>query len=188
MRTFKERKEWVQLTKLIGGSTGSDGLAKQFDDLLEKAIPEMQLPSKPSGLPHPTKWSPLRREMYLAACIGYNNLNLHSKGEKWCDEAISFTTVHVFDDSSEDGNAKQNDDAEIVDALLAKSDAHFAREEFEEAVRMLERAWEGCGRSRQDIAQKLQKTQRVLKQSKRKDYYKILGVARDADDRTIKKA
>ena len=72
--------------------------------------------------------------------------------------------------------------------MLAKSDAHFAREEFEEAVRMLERAWEGCGRSRQDIAQKLQKTQRVLKQSKRKDYYKILAVARDADDRTIKKA
>lgn len=30
--------------------------------------------------------------------------------------------------------------------------------------------------------------QKLLKQSKQKDYYKILGVDRDADSRTIKKA
>lgn len=35
---------------------------------------------------------------------------------------------------------------------------------------------------------RLQKAQRLLKQSKQKDYYKILGVARDADGKTIKKA
>ena len=35
---------------------------------------------------------------------------------------------------------------------------------------------------------KLQKVQRLLKQSKQKDYYKVLGVSRDADERTIKKA
>ena len=34
----------------------------------------------------------------------------------------------------------------------------------------------------------MQKAQKLLKQSKQKDYYKILGVPRDADDRTIKKA
>jgi hypothetical protein len=35
---------------------------------------------------------------------------------------------------------------------------------------------------------RLQKAQRLLKQSKQKDYYKVLGVARDADAKTIKKA
>ena len=35
---------------------------------------------------------------------------------------------------------------------------------------------------------RLQKAQRLLKQSKQKDYYKVLGVARDADPKTIKKA
>jgi DnaJ family protein C protein 3 len=34
----------------------------------------------------------------------------------------------------------------------------------------------------------MQRVQRLLKQSKQKDYYKVLGVARDADARTIKKA
>ena len=38
------------------------------------------------------------------------------------------------------------------------------------------------------IHQKLQKAQKLLKQSKQKDYYKVLGVSRDADERTIKKA
>ena len=36
--------------------------------------------------------------------------------------------------------------------------------------------------------QRLQRAQKLLKQSKQKDYYKVLGVARDADAKTIKKA
>ncbi|KAG6884441.1 hypothetical protein C0993_011088, partial [Termitomyces sp. T159_Od127] len=35
---------------------------------------------------------------------------------------------------------------------------------------------------------RLQHAQKLLKQSKQKDYYKVLGVSRDADNRTIKKA
>lgn len=38
------------------------------------------------------------------------------------------------------------------------------------------------------IHQRLQKAQKLLKLSKQKDYYKVLGVARDADTKTIKKA
>ena len=35
---------------------------------------------------------------------------------------------------------------------------------------------------------RLQKAQKLLKQSRQKDYYKVLGVSRDADTKTIKKA
>ena len=35
---------------------------------------------------------------------------------------------------------------------------------------------------------KLQKAQKLLKQSRQKDYYKVIGVSRDADAATIKKA
>ena len=38
------------------------------------------------------------------------------------------------------------------------------------------------------IKQRLQRAQRLLKQSRSKDYYKVLGVSRDADEKTIKKA
>lgn len=39
-----------------------------------------------------------------------------------------------------------------------------------------------------EIQSLLQKAQALLKRSKQKDYYKVLGVSRDADDRTIKRA
>lgn len=35
---------------------------------------------------------------------------------------------------------------------------------------------------------RLQRAQKLLKQSKQKDYYKVLDVSRDADAKTIKKA
>lgn len=38
------------------------------------------------------------------------------------------------------------------------------------------------------IHQRLQRAQKLLKQSRQKDYYKILDVPRDADQATIKKA
>lgn len=40
----------------------------------------------------------------------------------------------------------------------------------------------------EQILAKLQKAQRLLKQSTAKDYYKVLGVSRDADSKAIKKA
>ncbi|KAK4694733.1 hypothetical protein P7C70_g8684, partial [Phenoliferia sp. Uapishka_3] len=73
-------------------------------------------------------------------------------------------------------------------ALVAKSDRLIAAEEWDEAVRILSAAFEQTGRSDRTILEKLQKAQRLLKQSTAKDYYKVLGVSRDADAKTIKKA
>lgn len=79
-------------------------------------------------------------------------------------------------------------DEENSDALIAHGEKAMKDEKFEDAVRMLEKAFEVTGRNSQDILNRLQKAQRLLKVSKQKDYYKVLGVSRDADDRTIKKA
>lgn len=38
------------------------------------------------------------------------------------------------------------------------------------------------------VLERLQKAERLLKVSKQKDYYKVLGVSRDADTKTVKKA
>ncbi|KAJ8580798.1 hypothetical protein M405DRAFT_833643, partial [Rhizopogon salebrosus TDB-379] len=69
------------------------------------------------------------------------------------------------------------------DVWVVKGEAMPLREEWEEAVRVFERAFESSGRSDRDV--RLQKAQRLLKQSRHENYCKVLGVARNADAKTI---
>ncbi|KAJ6579674.1 hypothetical protein DFH09DRAFT_1246175 [Mycena vulgaris] len=122
-------------------------------------------------LPSVAKTSPRRRSLLRGLCKGHTALEMFRKGEEWCQA--------LFD--MEGGE-------EDADALRGLGEAQLVREEWEEGVRFLEKAFEATGRSDRDFQARLQKAQRLLKQSRQKDYYKVLGVARDADARTIKKA
>ena len=82
--------------------------------------------------------------------------------------------------------------AQAIDDGLAEPHAVLAevllgREEFDEAVREAKAAHER-DRGSGDIQQLLQRCEAALKQSKTKDYYKILGVSRSADAGEIKRA
>ncbi|KAH9057778.1 hypothetical protein EDB87DRAFT_1746530 [Lactarius vividus] len=114
---------------------------------------------------------PRRAAILRALCRAHVQLRQARSGEQWCDELLRMI-----------GNEKD------IDALLGKGEALLAREEWEEAVRTFERAWEASGGGNREIHARLSKAQRLLKQSRTKDYYKVLGVARDADEKTIKKA
>lgn len=59
-------------------------------------------------------------------------------------------------------------------------------EEWEAAVRTMNEAKEHHGTEK--VNAMLQEAQTLLRRSKQKDYYKVLGVSRDADERDIKKA
>lgn len=62
------------------------------------------------------------------------------------------------------------------------------KEEFEAAIEALNKAAEARPDKQDKVNPILNKAQIALKHSKTKDYYKILGVARDADERQIKSA
>lgn len=79
-------------------------------------------------------------------------------------------------------------DPDNTDGLIGQGEMLLKEEKYEEAVRMLSKAFEATGRSDRVLLEKVQKAQRLLKQSKSKDYYKVLGVSRDADAATIKRA
>jgi DnaJ family protein C protein 3 len=150
-------------------------------------------------LPNVLSTSPRRAFILHAACRAYLKPNIPKKGEPWCDELIAMheDTLRALSDMGGDTNPE-------VDAWVVKSEAMLLREEWEEAVRVFERVLESSGRSDRDVSfpflfdcagcwitqvlARLQKAQRLLKQSRQKDYYKVLGVARDADAKTIKKA
>lgn len=73
--------------------------------------------------------------------------------------------------------------------LLYKAKVQMDADEFEASINLLNQAAEVRPEKKQDIVNPLlQKAQVALKRSKTKDYYKVLGVPHDADERQIKSA
>jgi len=75
----------------------------------------------------------------------------------------------------------------FLPALILQAQNQIDAEDFEAAISTLNTAKESHP-SAQNIQSLLQKAHTLLKRSKTKDYYKVLGVATDADDRAIKRA
>ncbi|KAF9969534.1 hypothetical protein BGZ73_008093 [Actinomortierella ambigua] len=108
-------------------------------------------------------------KIYTAACKAYTESNDAKNTLKWCTSTLS------LDDTS-------------VEGMVGRGMAHMMNDEFEEAVQDFTKAQELAGGQDRSIHEKMSKAQRLLKQSKQKDYYKILGVPRSATKREIKKA
>ena len=157
-----DAQDWRGAAKVV---VGEKGLAEAFDAALEEGTKHLHLPTSIV----PKKHSPRRQRIYWAACKAYTVMELPGKAEVWCDEVL---------------NMDPND----PDALEGRAASLMVKEEWEEAVRTLEKAFELSGRASRPIMERLEKARRLLKQSRNKDYYKVLGVSRDADEKTIKKA
>jgi len=84
---------------------------------------------------------------------------------------------------------KHVDNNESIEGLFALGDAQLASELFQEAVNTFHKASEFEPNDRQrETEEKLKKAKIALKQSKEKNYYKILGISRTAKKKDIKKA
>jgi len=85
-----------------------------------------------------------------------------------------------------------DEDDEAMDALWVLGDALTDAEKFDEALRIfrdaLEAAPDGEGEETQKAKQKVKQAEVALKQSKEKNYYKILALPRTASAKEIKKA
>ena len=75
-----------------------------------------------------------RAAILRALCRAQVQLRQARAGEQWCDELLRMA-----------GNEKD------IDALLGKGEALLAREEWEEAVRTFERAWEASGGGNREV-------------------------------------
>jgi tetratricopeptide (TPR) repeat protein len=154
-----------QIIKIV--TTESSGLAAKFDAAMTDVFKTFD-PPLPSSIV-PTRISQRRAMIYRAACKSLTTSKETRKGERWCAELLRM-------------------EKEDIDGLVGMGEAAMTKEEWEEAVRLFDRAFQASGRSSHDIQSRLQKAHRLMKQAKKKDYYKVLGVSRDADMKTIKKA
>ncbi|KAG7463757.1 hypothetical protein MATL_G00180030 [Megalops atlanticus] len=80
-----------------------------------------------------------------------------------------------------------NSDPENVNVLKDRAEAFLQDEQYDEAIRDYEKAREHSENDRQ-IKEGLERAQRLRKQSQKRDYYKILGVKRNAQKKEIIKA
>ncbi|KAN0063670.1 hypothetical protein ACQY0O_003719 [Thecaphora frezii] len=83
-------------------------------------------------------------------------------------------------------------DSGYIKALRTRARAHLASEQYEEAVRDFKKAVEESavsgGAEAESLKRELRSAEIDLKRSKKKDYYKILSIPKDASQSDIKKA
>jgi len=158
-------EDWRQITRIV--TPEGTGLAAKFDEAMGDAMKAMDPPLPASIVP--AKMSQRRAAIWRAACKAFVQLNEIRKGEKWCLELLRM-------------------ESEDIDGLVGAGEAALKKEEWEEAVKYFDRAFNASGKTNHDIHGRLQKAHRLMKQAKKKDYYKVLGIARDADLKAIKKA
>ncbi|KAL9548726.1 hypothetical protein MBANPS3_005543 [Mucor bainieri] len=149
----------IALNGLIGTGT-KPGIVNDIDEPFASLEQDLQAHALPKRL---------HLKIYSMACELSAKQKDTAKAEKWCR-----STLELDDQNKE--------------ALMHLGEMKLNANDFEGAVRDLEQAFEASGQQDNQIRQLLQRAQQLLKQSKKRDYYKILDISRDADARTIKKA
>ncbi|KAF9254126.1 hypothetical protein L218DRAFT_886995, partial [Marasmius fiardii PR-910] len=163
-------KSFVKLNDLLGkedwrgaigiltesGKGKEKELLKRFDEAMEANTLREQLLTPPSKkhakqgkeqeipLPNPMKSSPRRQTLIRSLCRAYTNLASASSGSTYQNKANVYCSELLgMDDCADD-----------VDGLLGKAQFLTTSDEdsdAEEAVRLLEKAFEASGRSSRDI-------------------------------------
>lgn len=104
----------------------------------------------------------------------------------YCNRAAAYKEEGLMKEAVQDCTAAINIDPSYVKAYQRRARCHQATEDHSKAVQDFE--WVKENTNTREAAAELREAKILLKRSKRKDYYKLLGVARDADERQIKKA
>jgi len=106
--------------------------------------------------------------LFLKMCEANFKMKNYEKAQRDCQQAITR-------------------DQQYVDAHCQLGEVLVANAQYDEAIRAYTKAME-IDKKNKKVQEGMQRAKAALKQSKQKNYYKILGVPRDATKRQIKKA
>ena len=142
-----QSEDWRAVLKLLLGSdpSGADGFAATFDAALDEHLTREHLELHPQiQLPDGRRASPRRAAILKALCRAHVRTGQAKKGEQWCAALAEM-------------DGREND----ADSAIGRAEAMFAREEWEDAVRVLERAFEAGGRSDREVRANLMRGEDV---------------------------
>lgn len=160
VRSLLDSRQFSSASKILAGAGEDPGvLAQMKEDVAEFTQLAFIHPKSPSGL----------YATYVErACECFREMNSPRRAGPFCAEALTFNPISLH-------------------GLLHQAQKQLDAEDFDAAMVALNAAKENHPGA-PVVQQKLQEAQVLLKRSKQKDYYKVLGVDREADDRTIKRA
>lgn len=162
LNALLEKKQYASAAKVLLGN------AAESDPGLLAEVKENIAAGRVAGYIHPKAGSDLYTRLMESACECYIGMNSYKKATPYCKEALGLNLNSLH-------------------GLLYQAQTQLDAENYDAAIATLNTAKEHHQGSRQ-VQEKLQEAQTLLKRSKTKDYYKVLGVSRDADEATIKKA
>ncbi|KAF9188846.1 hypothetical protein BGZ51_000304 [Haplosporangium sp. Z 767] len=125
-------------------------------------------------------------DLYTAA-LALDPENESTNSKLYSNRATVLAKLGRYQEAVQDCDASLKLDASFVKVLRKRAECQLKLEQYEEAVRDLKSALE-FDKTNRDIRRELQAAELELKKSLRKDYYKILGVSKDAGESEIKKA
>jgi len=160
MEQLEAKRQLNSAAKVLVGEGEEAGLLVE----VKKQFEQLQA----DGTIHKNAPMGLYNGLVEKACELYVELNNKKRAGDHCNEALTFNPT-------------------CLPGLLHRAQAQLDSDDFEPAIETLNQAKEHHG-NQNKINEMLQKAHTLLKRSKTKDYYKVLGVTRDADERTIKKA
>ncbi|KAI1181021.1 DnaJ domain-containing protein [Nemania sp. FL0916] len=155
-----EKKQPMSGVKLLVPSGEDKGLIDEVKEQITELKAEGMIPEKAP--------SALLTRLVEAACQAYYEAN-GKKASTYCPEALQLDENSLY-------------------GLLYQAKTQMDADDFEPCIATLKKASEARPDKNNIINPLMQKAQIALKRSKTKDYYKVLGVAHDADERQIKSA
>lgn len=160
VRSLAEKRQFNSAVKLLVTTGDDQGLIKDIQEDMAEA--------KTAGLIHANAPNDLHAILTEMACNYYSEMNNRKKAAPFCLETLNLRP-------------------HSLPALLHQAQSQLDAEDWDAAVATLNTAKEHHSSS-QTVADLLHKASVGLKRSKTKDYYKVLGVSTDADDRAVKRA
>uniref|UniRef100_A0A671T7Y0 DnaJ homolog subfamily C member 7 n=1 Tax=Sinocyclocheilus anshuiensis TaxID=1608454 RepID=A0A671T7Y0_9TELE len=119
-----------------------------------------------------------------ALTIDPNNIKTNAK--LYCNRATVGSKLNKLEQAIEDCTKAIKLDETYIKAYLRRAQCYMDTEQYEEAVRDYEKVYQT--EKTKEHKNLLKNAQLELKKSKRKDYYKVLGVDKNATEDEIKKA
>ena len=101
----------------------------------EADLEKVDMPAAGAHPYRPQRLSERRKEIFHDLCKAYWKLDQPRKAEWWCEETLRF-----------------KDNENDLDGLIGRGDVALVKEQWEEAVRAYEMAFEASGRTSQEVS------------------------------------